>query len=540
MVDQSLSELLMKLGVDDKAALKLQNNINGSDLTNLVNALKLPNSQQAVAQANEILSRYGINIKEARMNNDRLYRMYKGVSEEVIEMEDPIENMTPISESDRAEDHILALEGFNYLTTLDTQLAEQLMDWLESNKVEFLTNGEGHFHIKCEDRDHAYKVGRTISGLMRKQRLVRDSNNTEGAMAERNDFKKRANQAKDKITKLKPRDPHALAASLMQAKSGGPMNAQHKVDQKDIFNRKAKHKTREYGEKIELEAKDNVLVNGREAIITIPKGPQGLVGVLMDGQLVMVNRDDIQRIDEGVLGFTKIDPLFRLRELAGLPPAPQHSPGDVSMPDDNVAVFTDKVSDPGDDMPGGVPGDIDPLAQSPEDLGNPDDLGDPDDLAGLSSIEPVADPSVDPMPSVDVVGTQSEPSPAMTAIDDHLNNVQLSLPDVKISEYKMVLHKLQDLANQLQSMGKDYLGERRRLKEDLGSDTKMTLLKHGWIGSEGRTKGPSESFGHAKARGHGITVHDSGNWKHYNGDGREQGNGIGASSLDSHLNKWSL
>jgi hypothetical protein len=52
-------------------------------------------------------------------------------------------------------------------------------------------------------------------------------------------------------------------------------------------------------------------------------------------------------------------------------------------------------------------------------------------------------------------------SEAFSQIEDHLNGVQSMLGDVKLSEYKSLVKKLEDLAGQVRLMGRDYLGERR-------------------------------------------------------------------------------
>src|SRR4051812_47797528 len=232
MVDQSLAELLIQHGVDDQTAQQLQNTISGSDLINLINCLRLSDSTSAVAQANQILRRYGVSIKEAAMNTDRLYRMYKGLDSTPAVTEQPIEHLTPIAESDNPEDRILAMEGFNYIAIMEQPaLSDQLIEWLDQNKIEFLTNGQGHFHIKCEDRDRAYRVGRTISGLMRKQRYVRDSTDAgEAQVAEKTNWQKRANQAKDKLASMTPPNPHYRDLERMQSKAG-IIDPQRRIDQ---------------------------------------------------------------------------------------------------------------------------------------------------------------------------------------------------------------------------------------------------------------------------------------------------------------------
>jgi hypothetical protein len=422
MVDQSLSQLLVQHGIDNQTATQLQNTISGSDLINLINCLTVSNSTSAVAQANQILRGYGVSIKEAAMNTDRLHRMYRGLDSqnEVAEQaEQPLENLMPIAESDNPEDRMLAMEGFNYIAIMEQPaLSDQLIEWLDQNKIEFLTNGRGHFHIKCEDRDHAYKVGRTISGLMRKQRYVRDSKVPgEARVAETTNWQKRANQAKEKLAMMTPRNPHNKDLQRMQSKAG-VIDPKRKMDQKDERGRGAKHKKREWDEAIDKLAEN--------------KAPT------LDHNL-----------NEGVVGFADVIPLFRLRELAGLPPTPMDPPVDP--------VGVEPPSADGADV------DIAPDIAAPDpsvDLAVPVDSAPVDSLSG--DVDPIA-PDADAPVNVDVVGGAT-PSPAMASIDDHLNNVQLQLPDIKMSEYKILVHKLQDLATQLQAMGRDYLGEKRTLK----------------------------------------------------------------------------
>ena len=440
MVDQSLAELLMQHGLDDQTAQQLQNTVSGSDLINLINSLNLPDSQSAVAQANQILHRYGVSIKEAAMNNDHLYRMYKGTDSTQTVAEQPIENLKSMLQSNNPEDHLLVREGFNYYTIMEEPLSEELIEWLDNHKIEFLTNGRGHFHIKCEDRDHAYKVGRAISGLMRRQRLVRDSASAgDEMMSEKNNAKRREREAKEKLSNFKQRNPIALQALQLQAKTGGPMDdaTRRKKQQTDSFGRGAKHKSSgKWDEQI-------------DSIVAESERPVEL-GVVRNGKLRMVAEADIDmQLNEGVMGLANVNPLFRLRELAGLPPTmpePAVEPTSLAPPENDFDSSQEVMpSEPMSDLDG--LGDLEPS---------------PDMAAGSGM-----DPTMDPAMSVDVAGVpgpQAIPSPAMTEIDNHLNNVQLQLPDIKMSEYKILIHKLQDLTNQLQAMGRDYLGERRAMK----------------------------------------------------------------------------
>jgi hypothetical protein len=439
MEDLSLQQLLVKYGIDQNTAQRLQNDIIGSDILNLVNSLQLDNRQQAVRLANPILQKYGVTISENLM----------------IKRVAAIEWLKELKESKSVEDRLLILEGYNYYTYLDATLGEQLTDWLESNKVEFLTNGDGHFHVKCEDRDHAYKVGRAISGIVRKQRLVRDSQVSKAGQTEMNekqDIKARINQAKSKLANMKPRDPTALAAARMQAKNGGPMDAQRKIDQKDQYGRKAKYKDKgKWDEEIDFKIGEKVIYRDQYAIInSLSKGNQ--INLVMDGNLSWVDKRDVSRLDETISALAPIAPLFRLRELAGLPPAPK---SDMINPLGSGAIAS-RFDDPDDDISASLL----------------DDDGMDSDDGGMTDA-PVAPNADGPMlpgvsagmsPGMPVVtsGGDTGCSEAMNMIKDHLNNIQLQLPEIRLSEYKTVVAQLQSLAQQVQFMGKDYLGERKK------------------------------------------------------------------------------
>lgn len=55
-------------------------------------------------------------------------------------------------------------------------------------------------------------------------------------------------------------------------------------------------------------------------------------------------------------------------------------------------------------------------------------------------------------------------SDAMSSILDNLNSIQLQLPDIRLSEYKSLMIKVDELNAQLKTMGASYLGERRLRK----------------------------------------------------------------------------
>ena len=275
------------------------------------------------------------------------------------------------------------------------------------------------------------------------------------------DPKNRIKNAKEKMADMTPRNPVVTAA---KTRSGG--GAHGKSGRKDDeMGRKAKYKPR-FDEQIDFCEGDQVMVGEDQGTVSIPLGPDGTIGVMVSGKLQMVAEAEVSRLDEGVMGMTKLNPLFRLRELAGLTAGPEThgieipqmeppasdgplapGPVDLEIPMDmeldsseadtddsmNFELGSDELDTEMDlpeptDMEAGMPGDLPP--ENPEMAGNP-------------------------------VAPQSE---AMSMIEDSLNSVQAMLADIRLAEYRVLIRRLQDLTNQVQMMGRDYLGESRRKK----------------------------------------------------------------------------
>lgn len=71
----------------------------------------------------------------------------------------------------------------------------------------------------------------------------------------------------------------------------------------------------------EFEKGDIAIFEGKEVEVRIPVGPNGTAGIMLEGHLKMVKRDDLEKLDEGfgVMGNMKpLDPLNRIMQLAGL------------------------------------------------------------------------------------------------------------------------------------------------------------------------------------------------------------------------------
>jgi hypothetical protein len=435
-----LTDYLVSKGVDEKTANDLEAQIEGNILMALVDAIKSRNT----VRVNSLLGKYGIKLKnEAAMSNDLLNAQWESIREGKA-LDETFGVMTRVD------------EGFTYAVEVTEQTRDRVLDWLDENEVAYQATSPVNYRIECNDREGAYRTGRALSEILRKP-TVRDSIEIEEKMSKNS--KKREREAREKMATMKQRNP--LAAMPVAGKAGYHKDG---VDARkvDKHGRGAKHKPR-FDEEIEFAIGEDVNVGGVTGQVKIPHGPNGTIGVIMNGQLEMVAETEVSRLDEGVIGMNKVNPLFRLRELAGLP-----------LMDDDIAGI--EVADAPEIDPegvlaagpvGGEPeelGDLDapeiaPAGAEPVDMGSdldaeiPADAGIPGAL-GTDPVEPMGMPGAMPM-----APTQSD---AMSQIEDGLNNIQTMLADIRLSEYKSLIQKLQDLTNQVQMMGRDYLGERRK------------------------------------------------------------------------------
>jgi hypothetical protein len=489
MDEFNFAKKMQEMGVDEKVASQLKSQLKGGDYVNLVSALQQTDLATSLKQVSSILSKYGIKLKEdTTMSNDYLSSMFKGIkSGKTTNEASVIEGLTPMEISGQPDAQALKSDGFNYMAAVSPSATDKLSDWLDAAKVDYMTDGTGHFQIKCPDRDMAYKVGRMVTGLGTKDIVSDDEIQSRDVMeAKKNDAAKRERAAKEKIANLKQRDPALLALSQRTGKGAHTTNPR-KADPQD---RKAKHKRTPMEESYEFSAGDRVMVGEVEGTVKIPRGPDGTIGVVLNNELSMVESATVNRMDEAALGMTAVSPLFRLRELAGLAPAPAMAPqldikkkmaaaplegldddfSDIQMGDemgDEMAPETPVMGAPAPDL-----GGMDAMAAAPAGMDVPaDDFSDLDAPAPDAGIAPMgADPAMGGVPGdlppmgMDAPMMMPSQSDAMSAIEDNLNNVQNKLAEIRLSEYKTLIQKLQDLTTQVQMMGRDYLGEQRRKK----------------------------------------------------------------------------
>lgn len=451
---------LKGLGVDEKTAEFLKTKLTGDDLMGVINALNTEDLGAGIEQANQILGKYNVTLGGSNhvdeYRNAELDALKRG---ELFAVENFInEWLSPVSSK--------IAEGFNYAVELGEDSRDKVLDWLDEQKIEYLAQRPGVFHIKCEDRAAAYRVSKALSGIMGRP-VVRDSQMVEDddIVAEKN-TNKRLRSAQDKLANMKDRNP------VVQGMIGRGGGGAHKGDarKQDEFSRKAKYKGR-YDEDFDLEDAE------------------------LDGDHPMNEENDADRLEEGVMGTVGLQPIFRLKELAGIKGgaekveetdlvpvedddhiadmAADAAMADIGQPDVDSSVelggdlegAADMALDvPADDMGGDMDLGMDPMAG--DELGMDAPIADP-------MGDPLADPLADPMGGVpgDLPPMAAEPalgvgmpsqSEAMMTIEDSLNGIQAKLPEIRLSEYKSLVLKLQDLAMQVQNMGRDYLGERRK------------------------------------------------------------------------------
>lgn len=429
-----LADVLMQYGVDGSAAQKLKGEISGNDLMDLVGYLKNNGQGVQLNKAAQILGKYGVKLGSVKSMDNYLDAKYESLRSGQS-LDETFGVMTKID------------EAFSYAVQVTEQNRDRVLDWLDENQVAYQATSPTNYRIECGDRDVAYRTGRALSEILRKP-TVRDSVEIEEKSMSKNPDK-RVRDAKAKMADMKPRNP-VVQAMAATGKSGSV----HKADPRktDKFGRGAKHKPR-FDEEI-----------------------------------------DNDNLTEGVMGMKPVNPLFRLRELAGLPgldeddfdgievaeipatdpegplapgPVDMDVPGDEEMPADDLEggmmdTDLDGGVDMGDEMPAGDDLDVD-LGEPATDM----DAMAHDDIGGIAP-DPIApdagvpgalgtDP-VEPVPGMaPAMPTQSD---AMAQIEDSLNAIQAGLADIRLSEYKSLIQKLQDLTNQAQMMGRDYLGER--------------------------------------------------------------------------------
>jgi hypothetical protein len=182
---------------------------------------------------------------------------------------------------------------------------------------------------------------------------------------------------------------------------------------------------------------DDVRVSGADATVKIPSAAGDTVGVLINGELKMVDKKTVKPVAEGVLGMTSMpglkptpegdNEIKRIRELAGLP------------------AQTDMAMEPEPALP-----PADPALDAPVEAPPMDAMDAPD--------TPVP-PAPGPMDDISV----AEPVEADDmALDHAISEIEAAIPNTKISDYKKLVARLKGLVTAAEAAGKAALTESTR------------------------------------------------------------------------------
>lgn len=188
---------------------------------------------------------------------------------------------------------------------------------------------------------------------------------------------------------------------------------------------------------------DEVRVNGIDATVKIPSAAGDTVGVLINGELKMVDKRKVKPVSEGVLGMSmmpglKPEPqgdneLKRIRELAGLPADDAYdAPEPAVFPADEPAMDAPVV-------------DAEPAMDVPP-------MGD------VTAEPPVGDLPPEPMADLPAVPLEGDAA----ALDQAISDIEAAIPNTKISDYKSLVARLKGLVTAAEAAGKAALTESMR------------------------------------------------------------------------------
>lgn len=230
---------------------------------------------------------------------------------------------------------------------------------------------------------------------------------------------------------------------------------------------------------------DEIVIDGEDATVKIPNAPGDTVGVMINGELKMIDKK--KAVTESILGMTGMPPISRMRQLAGLP--------DVAVDEtlDNldynepapVASMTDIDVDGGDlELPPA------PMATSP-DLGGSDDFGIEGDTAFAAGDDYGMDLGADLGSDIEVdvdygddLGVSDvEAVSDLGALDVSISEIEAMIPNCKLSDYKSLVARLEALVAMAKSAGKSAVLEsqkksfRAKLDEAMDFDVRWSDLE---------------------------------------------------------------
>jgi len=402
----------------------------------------------------------GIQDTISKLSLDELYQLMDLVSNnDILGVKQVLDAYTPESVATTP-----ATESINLaIVCKKTKIYEAVLEWLEDNSIPHTFRPGNTLIVSCQNNaqaDYLVKMVEDASARKPKKEVTEDKTMSD----------------KIKVPGTKPRDPMARELTKGQYQPKVTPNKKARLAKMD-----SKHKSRGLDESSDsvgfwvdnAKAYDTILESFGKSITfdgtaldTDAKTWKQIAESLITGGYkpgTDFGRNNMtKKVKEGVLGMTQMPGLRRMMELAGMPSDQIDQIGaDTSLP-----VTTD-IS-PSTDMDDAALG-IDDLALDSDDL---DDVGLDDpamagDFADAVDMDDLGDDGIDDMDvdlDMDAQGSGavtmgSDSSPAYNLISDALASIQGSLPDVKISEYKTLIQRLEELTNQLRQVGQSYLGE---------------------------------------------------------------------------------
>jgi hypothetical protein len=342
---------------------------------------------------------------------------------------------------------------------------EELLGLLEENNISYSFGLGSIVRIHCQNTEEI-KLAQSLSDSVATKQLREKSMDKK--------FKKFSKDSKIVIPASKPLD--TAKSALAHGEMSGIFRSKSTPNKKTTVAKAAsKHKGRSFDEGFDpvsfwtnggdaftvvLESfGDSVTFDGKALNTDSSTWTQIQESLTAEGFLSGVDFGVTEmkktQVNEGVMGMTALPGLRRMMELAGMPM------GDVEQVAVDPAIPVDAEEVPA------LPAQDAANDAMDMDMGG-DDLGmDPDPLTadhiddgmGGDDLGAEFDAGVDSAMGGDMVGAEVSCSPAYTLIDDALTSIQTNLPDVKISEYKTLIQRLEDLQVQLQQIGKSYLGD---------------------------------------------------------------------------------
>jgi len=319
-----------------------------------------------------------------------------------------------MAESNLVDRDMLERHGFNYIGEFtDIKLRNKVSKFLDEEEIEYMDDGTGCLHMKFNDRNSAYKVesaiGRMVSknnpNFMRDHKEMTNEINTKYKQ-ENNIPVKESKMSKEQL------DENLLGSiQRLQTLSGMSVVAVEVVDQIE----EAKEKITEMPEDV------------------LDAGPVDD----MDDPMSDIEIDPMG--DEGIPGEVGDDPILN----------PMDPVGDMMDMDSAMDGVDGAEGDMGDDM-GDMGVSMDPMDDPTAEV---DDFGMDDAMDGIADVGMDDTPAMDPVESMDMeVDVRTE-------IETALSDILTKAPDLKISDYKDVVHRAEEVISQIRAMGGQYLRE---------------------------------------------------------------------------------